>query len=79
MSIGGRTRRHCTAYTVPGGFGPGVAVVIVRLSTTAPVKILLPELSVPDAGLISITPDTVISAWHGMVTAFWQQLRRATA
>ena len=49
------------------------------LPTTAPVKILLPELSVPDAGLISISPDTVISAWHGMVTAFWQQLRRAPA
>ncbi len=40
------------------------------LPTTAPVKILLPESTAPDAGLISITPESVVAAWHEMVTAF---------
>ena len=41
--------------------------------TTAPVKIIFPDQAQPDAGLSSITPDTVVTAWHEMSAAFWQQ------
>ena len=40
-------------------------------ATTAPVKILFPDSVEPKADLASITPDTVITAWHEMTTAFW--------
>jgi heptosyltransferase-2/heptosyltransferase-3 len=41
--------------------------------TTGPVRIVLPESEEPDAGLDSITPATLITAWHEVATGFWQQ------
>lgn len=45
------------------------------LPTSAPVKILLPADPAPDAGLVSIKPDTVILAWHELVTSSWREIR----
>jgi heptosyltransferase-2/heptosyltransferase-3 len=45
------------------------------LPTSAPVKVLLPEDPAPDAGLSSIKPDTVLLAWHELVTSGWREAR----
>jgi heptosyltransferase-2/heptosyltransferase-3 len=45
------------------------------LPTTAPVKIIQSDPALLDPGLASISPDSVITAWHAMATAFWQEQR----
>ncbi len=37
--------------------------------TTAPVRIMFPDPALPDAGLASITPDSVVAAWQKMTVA----------
>lgn len=43
------------------------------LPTTAPMRVIYPDLGQPGAGLDAITPSTLITAWHEVVTGFWQQ------
>jgi len=41
--------------------------------TSAPVRIILPDDPSTEAGLVSITPDTVLTAWHELVTSGWRE------
>ncbi|WP_157693540.1 glycosyltransferase family 9 protein [Opitutus sp. GAS368] len=45
------------------------AELYAPIPTAAPVKILLPSDPSPDAGLLSVTPATVIQTWQGLLPA----------